>query len=356
MDYYILGFLIAMVISYMLTPYAKKLAYKIGAIDVPKDNRRVHKKPMPRLGGLAIYIALVVGILVMASIGKNILPITSELIGILIGATIIVAIGIIDDSKQISAKYKLLGQILAAIIVVYSGVRIEFITNILNKTTGMSGLGKLSIPLTIFWIVGITNTVNLIDGLDGLAAGVSSIAALSLAYVAFLNPETPVGISIILIILAGSLLGFLPYNFNPAQIFMGDTGSLLVGFILATVSVEGVIKSATTIAVAIPVLALGVPIFDTTFAIVRRLVNKRPIMEADKGHLHHRLLEHGLSQRQTVVVLYIISMMLGASAIAVSHTNRVTAYLIIVTVAYCVFLGAVRIGLVKKTQETKANS
>ncbi|SDJ88747.1 MraY family glycosyltransferase [Natronincola ferrireducens] len=354
MDYYILAFLIAMSISYILTPYAKKVAYRIGAIDVPKDNRRVHKKPIPRLGGLAIYVAFMVSSMLMAIMKEEVLSIDKKFIGIMVGATIIVLIGIIDDSKQISAKYKLAGQILAAVIVVYSGVRIEFITNILNKTTGMSELKQLSVPVTIFWIVGITNTVNLIDGLDGLAAGVSTIAALSLAFVACLNGG--VEVTILLMILAGSLLGFLPYNFNPAEIFMGDTGSLLVGFILATISIEGVIKSATTIAVAIPVLALGVPIFDTTFAIIRRLVNKRPIMEADKGHLHHRLLDRGLSQKQTVVILYIISIILGGSAIVISNTSGTTPYLIIVGIAYWVFLGALRIGLVKKTQETKANS
>lgn len=354
MDYYILAFIIAMALSYLLTPYAKKLAYKIGAIDVPQDNRRVHKKPIPRLGGLAIYIAFVIATLLIAVISREFLDIDKELLGIFVGSTIIVVIGIIDDSKQISAKVKLLGQIIAALVVVYSGVRIEFITNIFNKTTGISELKQLSIPVTIFWIVGITNTVNLIDGLDGLAAGISSIAALSLAYVAYLNEQTTV--AILLMILAGSLLGFLPYNFNPAQIFMGDTGSLLVGFILAVISVEGVIKSATTIAVAIPVLALGVPIFDTTFAIIRRLINGRPIMEADKGHLHHRLLDQGLSQRQTVLVLYFISMLLGASAIVISDSSKLGAYLILAAVSLGIFMGALRIGLVKKTQERKANS
>ncbi|SNS64979.1 UDP-GlcNAc:undecaprenyl-phosphate GlcNAc-1-phosphate transferase [Anaerovirgula multivorans] len=362
MDYYIFAFIIAMSLSYILTPYAKRIAHKIGAIDVPKDNRRVHKVPIPRLGGLAIYIAFIVATLIMAVVSRDVLDISKGLIGIFAGATIIVLIGVIDDSKQISAKYKLLGQIIAATIVVYSGVEVEFITNILNKTTGTFPLGKLGVPLTIFWIVGITNAVNLIDGLDGLAAGVSSIAALSLAYVAYLSgQENGPAIAMILIILAGSLIGFLPYNFNPARIFMGDTGSLLVGFILATISIEGLIKSAATIAVAIPVLAipvlaLGVPIFDTTFAIIRRLVNGRPIMEADKGHLHHRLLDQGLSQKQTVLVLYFISMLFGASAIAISGSNRIGAYLILVAVSFVVFWGALRIGLVKKPQERKANS
>lgn len=354
MNYYILAFIIAMALSYIFTPYAKGVAYKIGAIDVPKDQRRVHKKPIPRLGGLAIYVAFVVATLLIATLSRDFLDMNRELIGIFVGATIIVVIGIVDDTKQISAKVKLLGQIVAALIVVYSGVRIEFITNILNKTTGISDLGKLSIPITIFWIVGITNTVNLIDGLDGLAAGVSSIAALSLAYIACFNGQSTA--AIILVILAGSLIGFLPYNFNPAQIFMGDTGSLLVGFILATISVEGVTKTAATIAVALPVLALGVPIFDTTFAIIRRLLNGRPIMEADKGHLHHRLLDQGLSQKQTVLILYFISMLFGASAIVISDSNRFGALLVIAGVSIGVFMGAIRIGLMKKPQEGKANS
>ncbi len=356
MGYYVFAFIVAMTLSYILTPFAKKIAYKIGAIDVPGDNRRIHKEPIPRIGGLAIYIGFVVTTFITAMAFRGLLHIDKELIGILLGATIIVLMGIVDDCKQISAKTKLMGQIIAALLAVYSGVRIEFITNILNRTTGISELKGLSLPVTIFWIVGITNTVNLIDGLDGLAAGVSSIAALSLAYVAHLNTETSIGVSIILIILAGSLLGFLPYNFNPAKIFMGDTGSLLVGFILATVSVGGVIKSATTIAVAIPVLALGVPIFDTTFAIIRRLLNGRPIMEADKGHLHHRLLAYGLSQKQTVLILYFISGLFGASAIVVSDTSKLGAYLILVGVSLGVLLGAIRMGLVKKAQEGKANS
>jgi len=344
MEKFIIVFLVALAISYILTPYAKKVAYKIGAIDIPKDNRRVHTKPMPRLGGLAIYMAFLITALLT-------LELTAELVGILIGATMIVGIGIIDDCKQISAKLKLLVQILAALVVIYSGVKIEFIGYPLNK-----GLGMLSVPITIFWIVGITNTVNLIDGLDGLAAGVSFIAALTLAYVAYGQaPAIGATMAMLLVILAGGILGFLPYNFNPAQIFMGDTGALLIGFLLATISVEGLIKSATTLAVAIPVLALGVPVFDTTFAIIRRLVNKRPIMEADKGHLHHRLLEHGFSQKQTVLVLYFISALLGGSAVLISESSRITAYQVLFTIATIIFLGAVRIGLMKKTEERKAN-
>lgn len=345
-------FLIALAFSYFLTPYAKQLAYKIGAIDVPKDNRRVHKKPIPRLGGIAIYSSFIITVTITAIFSKNI-NFNSQLKGILVGVTIIVAIGIIDDIKQISAKYKLLGQILAAIIAVYSGVTIDFIkfplAHLVNVENGLVFLKIFKVPMTIFWIVGITNTVNLIDGLDGLAAGVSAIASLSLAAVAYNVGQYSV--AILLIVLAGSTAGFLPYNFNPAQIFMGDTGSLAIGFLLATISVEGVIKSAATIAVAIPVLALGIPIFDTTFAIVRRLLNGRSIMEADKGHLHHRLLDYGLSQKQTVLILYIISLVLGGTAVVISDIRKTSAYLIVSIMTIIILYGAYKLGLMRQVVE-----
>lgn len=365
MEKYLMPFFIALAITYTLTPYAKKLAYKIGAVDVPKDDRRVHTKPIPRLGGVAIYLAFVITtilvVFLIPELVDTVIQNERELVGIMIGATIIVLVGIIDDVKQISAKYKLAAQIVAALIVIYSGVRIEFISDPFNKGEMIALGAYYSIPFTIFWIVGITNTVNLIDGLDGLAAGVSMIASVSLAFVAYLSiPLDPSGVqvgvaAILLMILAGSTAGFLPYNFNPAQIFMGDTGSLLIGFILASVSIEGVIKSATTIAVAVPVLALGVPVFDTTCAILRRLINKRPIMEADKGHLHHILLEQGLSQRQTVLILYFISTIFGSIAVLISDASRATAYLVLVTITFAVTLAALRIGLVKKTNKMYKN-
>jgi len=352
---YLISFLIAISISYTLTPYARKMAYKIGAIDVPKDNRRVHKEPVPRLGGLAIYLAFVATTLITFLSNRSFFASTQgDFIGIFVGATMIVGIGILDDTKQISAKLKLSVQVAAALVAVYFGVRIEFISSIMTKSDNLIWLNALSIPITVFWIVGITNTVNLIDGLDGLAAGVATIASISLGVVAYLNGGYTV--ALLLFILAGSAIGFLPYNFNPASIFMGDTGSLLIGFLLATISIEGVIKTATTIAVAIPVLALGVPVFDTTFAILRRLVNKRPIMEADKGHLHHRLLEHGLTQKQTVLTLYSISIFLGGSAIFISDTRNSIAYIVISTIGVAIVSGAYLFGLVKRREERKANS
>ena len=344
-------FVVALIISYILTPCAKRLACKLGAVDVPRDNRRVHKKPIPSLGGIAIYISFIITVVIFATFNKNI-NLNNEFKGILLGATLILATGIVDDIKQIPAVYKLAVQIFAALVAVYCGVTIDFIKfPLANTESGLVFLKALRIPMTVFWIIGITNTVNLIDGLDGLAAGVATIASLSLAAVAYNVGQY--NVAILLAILAGASLGFLPYNFNPAQIFMGDAGSLVIGYLLATISVEGVIKSATTIAVAVPVLALGVPVFDTTFAIIRRLINKRPIMEADKGHLHHRLLEYGLSQKQTVLTLYIISSVLGISSIIVADIAKTFAYLLIGIISILVLYGAHRIGITKKVVEKR---
>lgn len=332
--------ILSAVISYAMTPFARRAAYRLGAIDVPKDNRRMHLKPIPRLGGLAIYAAF-------AAVSLLMMTLDVQMVTLLAGATLMVGLGMMDDTRPLPAKLKLAIQIMAALIVIAGGVRIEFITNFFSAAKTPVYLGPLSIPVTLFWIVGITNTVNLIDGLDGLAAGVAGIASLSLAAVAYLNGEPEV--AVLLMILAGSSIGFLPHNSHPATIFMGDTGSLLIGFVLAAISIEGVIKSATTIAVAIPVLALGVPIFDTTFAILRRLVNKRPIMEADKGHLHHRLLDRGYSHRQTVWILYAFSFFLGVSAIFISGASRTISIASLLLVTLILMMAMIRAGLLKRT-------
>ena len=301
MEKYIISFFVAAVISMFMTPISKKIAIKVGAIDIPKDERRIHKKPIPLLGGLAIYTATMISILIF-------LPMNKSLLSIIIGGTIIFISGIIDDKKNLSAKTKLIFQLLAAVVLILGDVKIDFITNPFSRTSTLLYLKGFSIPLTIFWVVGITNTLNLIDGLDGLAAGVA-------------NRFGYIEITIISAILAGSCLGFLPYNFNPAKIFMGDTGALFLGFMLSVVAIEGVMKSVATIAIVVPIIILGLPIFDTTFAIFRRLLNGRPIMEADKGHLHHRLLQRGLTQRQTVLILYLISAVFGFAAVIIAKIN-----------------------------------
>ncbi|MGF7397676.1 MraY family glycosyltransferase [Thermoanaerobacterium thermosaccharolyticum] len=334
MGIYILSFVVAFVVALMATPAAKKLAYKIGAIDIPKDKRRVHKKPVPLIGGLAIYLGTILSILLF-------LPKSQTNLGIIAGSTIIVVLGIFDDKYELKAKVKLLGQLLASFVVVLSGVRIDWLTNPFGD--GMINIGVFAIPLSIFWIVGITNAMNLIDGLDGLAAGIASISSGSLFVVSLLNGRYAT--ALITAAVTGAALGFLPYNFNPAKIFMGDTGAMFLGFILSAVSIEGAVKSAAAIAIAVPILALGVPVFDTTFAIIRRIANKKPIMEADKGHLHHRLLALGLTQKQAVFVMYGVSLFLGLSAILISFTNGAKGYIILIIAILAVLWGADKMGL-----------
>lgn len=338
---YFIAFFSALIISFILTPLARKLAFKVGALDIPKDARKIHKKPMPYFGGLAIYVAIISCMFVY-------MPHNETNISIMIGATIIVLTGIVDDMYGMPAKIKLIMQIIAASIAIMGGVKIHFITNPLSST-GMYLLRDLTIPITLFWIVGITNTINLIDGLDGLASGVASIAAATLLLTAALKGYDFIVMQCAIIV--GASLGFLPFNFNPAKIFMGDTGSLLLGYMLAVTSILGMVKSVAAVALVVPVFALGVPIFDTTFAIIRRYINKKPIMEADKDHLHHKLMRKGLNQRQTVLIMYFISMMLGLAAIIVSDADpRIGIVVIGVVVVLVLYLGN-KIGLFKRKEE-----
>lgn len=336
MENLLMPFIVSVVISLIMTPLIRKLAIRVGALDIPKDNRRVHKKPIPLIGGLAIYISIVVTALLFLEVDKS-------LISILLGGTVIVISGIIDDIKGLSPRGKVLFQIAGAVILILGDVKIDAVTNPFGKAGTVLRLNWLSIPLTIFWVVGITNTLNLIDGLDGLAAGVAMISSMSFFAVA--GEFNYINIMLISSILAGACLGFLPYNFNPAKIFMGDTGALFLGFMLAAVSIEGVMKSVATIAVVVPIIILGVPIFDTTFAIFRRLLNGKSIAEADKGHLHHRLLERGYSQKKTVLILYAISAVFGICAILISEANTKRAVIFSVIVFIATILLALKMGL-----------
>lgn len=304
-----LSFLLAFIISLVMTPVAKKIAFKIGAVDIPKDKRRMHTKAMPRFGGLAIFLGASVAIL--ALIGQD-----PKIRWIMLGGVLIYLLGIIDDLKNLPAKVKFISQAAVACLMYFGDIRINFITNFFGE--GRSELGKVLIFfVTIIWIVGITNTINLIDGLDGLAAGSSAIASLCIAYVAYIHGMYLVSAG--MLSLAGGALGFLPYNFYPATIFMGDGGSLFLGFMLSTLSISGTVKSATFVAVIIPVLVLGFPIFDTMFAIFRRAINRKPIMEADKGHLHHRLMRLGYGQRRATLMLYCVSGIMGVAAVTFSR-------------------------------------
>lgn len=327
----VLCFTMAFAISLALTPAAKSIAYKIGAIDIPKDKRRVHKKPIPRLGGLAIYYGFLISVLFFSNMDK-------QLAGIIGGSLLIVGVGIIDDVMALKASIKFVIQILAAIIVALCDVRINAISMPeVIVPGGILSLGVMSFPVTVLWIVGVTNAVNLIDGLDGLAVGVSSIATFSLFFIAILAGE-PV-VAILAAALAGSCLGFLPYNFNPAKIFMGDTGSTFLGYMLSIICIQGLFKGYVIISFIVPFLILGLPIFDTAYAIFRRIKNKQPIMSPDRGHLHHRLIDMGFSQKQTVAILYIITMILGLSAVMVVGQGAYTGIIIIATFLLFAFFG-----------------
>lgn len=327
----ILCFSLAFGVSLASTPFVKMLAYKIGAVDVPKDARRVHDHPIPRLGGLAIFYGFLISILCFGVV-------EGQMRGIILGALIIVSVGIVDDVKQLGAGIKFLMQIVVAVIVVIHGVTIKYISvPSFIASGGILPLGVMSIPITIIWIVGVTNAVNLIDGLDGLAVGVSSIATFSLFFIAILASEMQV--AIITAALAGACLGFLPYNFNPAKIFMGDTGSTFLGYMLSVICIQGLFKGYVVISFIVPFLILGLPIFDTAFAIVRRVWNKKPIMAPDRGHLHHRLMDMGFSQKQTVAILYVITSILAMSAVVVVEGGAYMAAVFVITVALFVIFG-----------------
>ena len=331
--------IIAGLITFIMTPLVIRIAHRFGAVDVPKDDRRMHKKPMPLWGGIAIFTGFFVSMFIFSNIA------TGKLIGLFLASVVVLITGMIDDVKPLGAKGKLLMQIIAAIILVKSGFEINYFTNFFGDSEFIY-LHSLALPISVIWIVGVTNTVNLIDGLDGLAAGISAIAAVTLSYIAILNHRYDA--AMITLILAGSSIGFLPYNFNPAKIFMGDAGALFLGLVLAAISVDGALKGATALTVVVPILALGVPIFDTTFAILRRLINKRPIMEADKGHLHHRLMGMGLGQRKTVLSMYLISALLGAGAIALLKQNWIHAAILLGLAAFVVFIPINRSVLTQK--------
>lgn len=318
----VIGFAIAFVCTFVATPFVRKLAIKIGAMDVPKDDRRMHTKPIPRMGGLAIFIGIIVAVIfniISANIEKTGIFFDEKIFAYLAGAVIIVIMGIIDDRKPIRAIYKLIIQIIAALIPILYGIKIGFIANPFTPETYIT-LGFLEIPITILWIVGITNAINFIDGLDGLAAGISCISSLSMLFIFMITGQAMEAV-FLAGILVGATLGFLPFNFNPAKIFMGDTGSNFLGYSLAVLSILGIAKTYTILSVIAPIIILAVPIFDTGFAIIRRLLKGQSPMQADKGHLHHKLIAAGLSTRQAVFVLYAICVLLGMLAIVLLETS-----------------------------------
>ncbi|MBM7654738.1 glycosyltransferase family 4 protein [Neobacillus cucumis] len=332
--------------SIILTPLVKKLAFKIGATDKP-NQRKVHQKIMPRLGGLAIYISFLIGVAIIRPDATSLLPIMNPNenihLAIILGSIVIILTGVLDDTKEISPKVKLFGQILASFIVVFMGdLKVEFIN---LPFGGQLNFGFLSIPITMFWIIGITNAINLIDGLDGLAAGVSTIALFAISGMAFLmgNPY----VMILALIAAVSSLGFLIFNFHPAKIFMGDTGALFLGYLISVLSLLG-FKNVTFISLVIPIIILGVPISDTFFAIIRRLVNKQPLSAPDKSHLHHCLLRIGFSHKQAVLIIYAMSLVFGLVAFIFSQSTVWGSLIVILTLLVAIEIIVEKVGLVRE--------
>ena len=328
----------AFIISFAATPIVKSFAQRVGAIDVPKDGRRMHNHPIPRLGGLAIFLGFVLTVVLFAKIDMYVQ-------GILLGSVVIVIIGVIDDIVPLPAWLKFIVQILAALIAVYHGVRITVFSNpIVWSSTEFLNLGFLTVPITVLWIVTITNSVNLIDGLDGLAAGVSAISSFTMMIIALVVSVEMDNVAILMAALAGASLGFLPFNKNPAKIFMGDTGALLLGYVLATVSIIGLFKLYAVISFVIPFLVVGLPLFDTVFAFCRRILSGKNPMKPDRGHFHHRLIDMGFSQKQAVAIAYAISGILGLAAVVITTKGEIKA--IILLVAFLV-AGGIGVAVVK---------
>ncbi|BFH10820.1 undecaprenyl/decaprenyl-phosphate alpha-N-acetylglucosaminyl 1-phosphate transferase [Paenibacillus melissococcoides] len=355
---YVVGGLVALLLATGLTPLVKKFAIKVGAVDVP-NARKVHTRIMPRMGGLGIFAAFVITLCLLALFVPDILfgRRDSNLIwALLSGGAIIVLTGSLDDRFELSAKVKLVGQIIAACVVVFGfDLTVDFV-NVPFGDQYWNIESWIAIPLTIFWIVGVTNAINLIDGLDGLAAGVSAISIATILVMAVFmgNPM----VILLCAVLLGSIIGFLFFNFHPAKIFMGDTGSLFLGFSLAVLSLLG-FKQIAIVSFITPLLIIGVPLSDTFFAIVRRAVQKKPIFAPDKGHLHHCLRELGFSHRKTVLIIYAIATFFGVLAIiqsvAASHDANWVTFVVICILIVSLQLGAEVIGIVSKTKRPLLN-
>lgn len=312
------AFVISVAVAAVTAPLSIKIANKFGIIDKPKDARRVHRKPTPRFGGLAIFAGSMVAMTIASGMNDKIKI-------AMIGGLLMYLLGVLDDILDLKPAIKFAGQFGIASLVYALGVRITFIGNyfgILEDPQANLLLGKgVGFIITVIWIVGITNAVNLMDGLDGLAAGCVAIMALSLAYIAYIHGSRlgSMPVCIALVAIAGGCAGFLPYNFSPAKTFMGDGGALYLGYMIAVLSVISPLKQATVIGAIVPMLTLAVPIFDTLFAMLRRTLRHESIMRADKGHLHHHLMAAGIGQRRSVLIMYGIVGIMGIVAVLISR-------------------------------------
>ena len=330
----VLALVVALIVSFLMTPVVKSFAYKVGAIDVPRDARRMHKVPIPRLGGLAIFIGFMISVFLFVNIRGD-----RAMQSILMGAVVIVVLGVLDDIMALPALLKFVVQIAAACIPALNGVVIQAISNPNVFSDNLYWvLDGLSVPITVLWIVGVTNAVNLIDGLDGLANGVSAISATTVLVIALMASELPV--AMMMAALVGACVGFMPYNTHPAKMFMGDTGAMFLGYILATMSIQGLFKFYAVISFVVPFLILGLPIFDTAFAFTRRIAHGQSPMHADRSHIHHRLIDMGLNQKQAVATLYVISAILGLSAVVLTTGGEQKAMLLFATLCIVAVVSA----------------
>lgn len=337
--------MITVLFGFLITPLVIKFAVRFGFVDKP-NSRKVHTEVMPRLGGLGIYLSFLVGINLFYFF-TDLFTAKSELyFSLMIGGTIIAVIGILDDKLELSAKQKLVGQIFAALVVIAFGMQVEYVNNPFGE--GMIRIEYLAIPLSIFWIVGITNAINLVDGLDGLAGGVSGIASLSIAIIAFLSGKPLEGY--LALLLCASIVGFLIFNFHPAKIFMGDVGSLFLGYILAVLTFQE-LKQVTLFGVLVPLMLLAIPVLDTLYAIIRRKVNHRPIFQPDKHHLHHRLIESGLSHKKAVLTIYGISLVFAATAIFVPYVKAWISIMVVSILLITFQILARDIGMIREKKK-----
>ncbi|MCL1906156.1 MAG: undecaprenyl/decaprenyl-phosphate alpha-N-acetylglucosaminyl 1-phosphate transferase [Clostridiales bacterium] len=331
---------IALAAALLATPLAIYAARKLNVVDIPNE-RKVHQAAVPRMGGVAIYGAFVLGAL---ALGLYTRPVAA----LLVASSIVMFVGWVDDVRGISPKVKLLGQVFASLILIKGGFYVQFITNPFTDG-GLISLGIFTIPVTILWLTGISNAVNLIDGLDGLSAGVCAIAALTMTIVCFVQGQLQT--AALAAVLAAASFGFLRYNFYPARTFMGDCGSLFLGFVLGALAIMGLSKGATVVSIFTPLIIMGIPIFDTFFAIIRRIFLHRPIFEADKGHLHHSLLSLGLSHRQTVLSIYAVSVIMGLSAVLLALLTSAQAMILLIILVIAIFAGAEKLGVLRGNQE-----
>jgi UDP-GlcNAc:undecaprenyl-phosphate/decaprenyl-phosphate GlcNAc-1-phosphate transferase len=342
MKSYVVACLIALALSVLVTPLVRRFALRIGAVSAP-GGRHVHGRAIPRLGGTGLAFAWAVPVVALALRDPMVMRALDgkwlQVVTVVGGGAAICTVGALDDVRGLRSLYKLAAQVLVAIFAFVCGFQIQAIQ---LPLFGALQMGVFALPVTVLWIVGVTNAVNLIDGLDGLAAGVTFFAAFTSFVIASISGS--VFVALTMAALMGALVGFLFFNFNPARIFMGDSGSYFLGFVLATTALAGgglQQKASTAVSLLVPVLALGVPIFDTLFSMFRRVLERRPIFSADRGHVHHRLLDIGLTHRRAVIFLYGISSLLAAGAIAVSLGRSWHVGLALLSVSL-VFVGFVR--------------